>query len=583
MDILLKKKDRLEHLLRQLEQRECDRIEYRSRLAKQVDMQRHAIEVLEKDICEAERAFLEKRGKFEMLKNEVARYKKDALVGVRSELEALYRHMFEEASGIRLSTSFSAFAEFTKLRSLMERNVFRGLGKRLLKLYGEGKERLRRRIVEQVEQKLQDKHAVHELMFNMKFLRRYEEYFSEQAMESFLHERMARGFEYHFMSDKDSNRLDKPEWFLDFILAKLRESKEVFDMYMGLGRSGDASEGVAGSFEGVVGKTHELVEMKVDEMSRCSSKQKRSLVLHLGVQVMRFRYEVYEGYGVVLEFPKLGAMLCKEQREYVRQMLARTHGMKHTKWFDGYRELSRDCLLYIHRFRGLDRGFAMDDAMRTIVDYNRVFLESLRYISRQEIRVLCWVYSEFERLKAFLLEQESEIVFDSRLSMQSKTMRVRSSEGMQDMLHDAVLGSLERISEFNSENLKLIMSLARNDAAEALRAMRRFVQDPNGASRSLVADVCRCLEDYRECMSYEAVKQGMKGKIDGFVLEEVILKHKLGSQEYFELVEVIRRLKEEFGDEGWKSEMGCRCVGEVFEGKEDGEGSLFKMVKDLYE
>lgn len=583
MDILLRKKSHLEHQLQQFKQKERDRIERRNLLARQAIEQREAIEMVKKEIHGMELTLLEKREKFVSLKDEVSKYKKEALEKARNEFESLYREIFEEASRIRPSETFSTFGEFTKIKDLIERNMFRNLGRRLARFYSEEKEKLRSHILSQMQKKLEDNRRMHEVVFNMKFLSRYEQYFSEKVMESFLYERISKGFEYHFLSDRDSNRLDKPEWFLDFILAKLKESKVIFDIYLDLNKKDIEGGEFDGRFEDLISRVCDLIRMKIEEISGCSSKQKRNLILHLGMEVIKFRYEICHDYSVILEFSELGGVLCKEQKKHVHEKLSKIHEARHVKWFGGYRELLRECLLYIYRFRALDSVFEMDDAIQIIVDYNRVFLESLRYINRQEIKVLCWVYSEFERLKAFLLDQESEVVFDTRLNMESKIVNVKKNGNAQDMLHEAVTGSLEKISEFNSENLKLIMSLAANDTDEGLRPIKRFFHDPSRTFRNLVIDVGRYLDDYKECLSYNAIKRDVKERVDGVVLEEIILKCRLETSEYFELAETIKRLEEMFGEGEWKSRMALECVGDIFEGRDPGEGPLSKMIKALYE
>ncbi|KAG5860483.1 RINT-1-like protein [Encephalitozoon hellem] len=583
MDILLKKRDHLERQIQQFKQKESDRMEYKSRLEERAEEQKRAIEAVEKEIHGMELVLLEKKEKFVCLKEEVSKYKKEILDRSRGEYRSLYIEIFEEASRIRPSTSFSTFGEFSRIEDLIGKNVFRNLGRRLKRFYSEEKEKLRKYILSQIEKKLEDKRKMHEVVFNMKFLSRYEQHFSENVLEHFLYERTSKAFEYHFLSDRDSNRLDKPEWFLDFILAKLKESREIFDMYLDLNKKDTKADGLDGRFGDLVKRMCDLIKTKTEEISGCNSKQKRNLILHLGMEIMKFRYEVYHDYSIILEFPELGHTLCKEQKKYVREKLSKIHESRHVKWFGGYKELLRECLLYIYRFRALDSAFGIDDAIQTIIDYNKIFLESLRYINRQEIRVLCWVYSEFERLKTFLLDQESEVVFDARLSMESKVVDVKKNGDSQDMLHEAVTGSLERVSEFNSENLKLIMSLAANDASEGLRPIRKFFHDPSRIFRNLVIDIGKYLDDYRECLSYDAIKRDLKERTDMFVLEEIILKYRLETSEYFELAEMIRRLEEVFGEGEWKSEMALECVGDIFEGRDAGQGPLSEIIRSLYE
>lgn len=582
MDALLKKKDSLERRLEELRDRREDRISRRDDLAAGIRLRKDELEKTRTNLRTVKSVLLEKKQRFMLLRKEVVAYKKSRLEDVREEHERLYRSIFEEASRIRPSTSFSTFAEFTRIKELMDRNVFRHLGRRLDRFYMEEKERLRKHILEQLEKRMQDKRKVHELIFQVKFLHRYEDYFGENIAIDFLYNKLLRGFEYHFMSSKESNRLDKPEWFLDFILAKLGEYREFFGIYeetrvRNVVSPGDNRDAVDASFGDLVQRCCSLVEMKIEETVECSSKQRRSLLLNLGAQVRRFRSEVHSSYGVSLDFSSLGAVLCKEQRSYVRRRLSEIHGSRYVSWFGGYKELSRECLFCIYRFRDLDFGFGMEDVVRPIIEYNAVFLESLRYINREEIRAICLLFSEFEEYKTFLLELENEMMFDSRL-----VIAPGSGSREDETFCEAVSASLEEISDFNSGNLRLIMSLAANDAGNGLRSMRRFLYDPNEASRSLMVDISRFLEDYRDCASYKAVEHMVKEKVDTFILEDILLRYKLDTEQYFEVVELLKKLKELFEDEDWKSDVASKYVGNVFEGVE-GNGSLFKIIRKLYE
>lgn len=567
MDVLARKKESLEKRLQDLHRREVERGAQRARLAECLDAQRSNLEERRLDLENIRAALLEKRRRFLLLKNEVRAYKKTRINGVRADLEVLYRQIFEEASQIHPSQGLSAFSDFSRIKDLMRRNVFAGLGRRLGRFYNEQKEALKSHVLEQIAARMQDKRRIHEMMFYMRLLHRYEEHFQEAVIVDFLYERLLRGFEYHFMSSKESNRLDKPEWFLEFILQKIAEDRDVFEMYSNVQGSEERTD-----FRDLVLRSCSLIEIKMGEIAESGSRQKRNLLVNLAVHLLRFQTQILKTYDVRVDLSGVGFALCREQRDHVQRRLAETHEKKYVHWFEGYRELSKECLLYIHRFRMLDTEFKMECVVQTIIEYNTVLLESLRYINREEVRVLCLLYSEFEEFKVFLLDQENEIVFDSRLT-------VEPLDG--DGFCDAVLEAVEMISRFNSENLQLIMSLATNDVISVLRLLRGFVYSPGETARAFVADAGRLLEDYRRCSSYEAVKSRMQEKIDAFVLEEILLHHRLDTEQYFEAVELLKRLRELFGDAEWKSEAGCRCVGHLFEGTE-GAGSLFGIVKELY-
>lgn len=581
MDELMNRKHQLQSKLDMLHARKQSKIDRDALLAQKISQQKETLAQLKRDLRDTHAVIIEKRRLLGKLQSELEAYKKDVIKNAEQKLEAQYIGIVDDMNKICPSMTFSTFGEFAKLRALIDKNVFNRLGKRLNAMHTQEKEKLKAYILSQIDKRMDGKRVLHELVFYMRFLRKYDEYFEEDAMGEYMHGRLLSGFEYHFMSDRESNRLDRPEWFLDYLRQRIKEGKELFSMYMHEktpSESGNPS--VQSGFKSFVSKAMELIDMKSKEVSECSSKQKRNLMLHFGKEVIKFCNEVYRKYEIAVKIASIGEMLRKEQRMYFRKRICAIHEMKYKKWFEGYKDVTRECLMYMHGFRMLDIGSVMDEIVGWIVEYNRVFLESLRYVNRKEIDVLCRSYSEFEMYKEFLVEQESEIVFDSKLSISEDVPEMEGS--CREVLHDAVQGSLESVSRFNVESFRMIMTLAANDASSILRILGRFVYNPSGTARNLIAEVGRELDDYRQCVSFSAVRQCFKERIDEYVLEEVILKHRLDGEQYFELTDMISRLKEVFEEEEWKCEIGCRYVGDIFNGREKDE-PLFKIIQNLYE
>ncbi|TBU14781.1 hypothetical protein CWI40_090580 [Ordospora colligata] len=579
MDALLNRKHQLQNKLDMLHAKKQSKIDQDAQVARNISQHKETLVQLNIDLIGIRTVLIEKRRLIEKLQSEIEIYKKEVIKNAEQKLKTQYIGIVDEMNKIRPSMTFSTFGEFAKLKILIDNNVFNRLEKRLNAKYIQEKEKLKAYILSQIDKRIDGKRVLHELVFYMRFLRKYDEYFEEDVIGDYMCSRLLSGFEYHFMSDRESNRLDRPEWFFDFIQQRAKEAKELFEMYENMsGESGSLD--VHNGFKRFVSKAMELTEMKSKEVSECNSKQKRNLMLHFGREAIKFCSEMHKKYGIAVGTVSIGDALHKEQTIYFSKRISAIHEMKYRKWFEGYKDVSRECLMYMHGFRMLDTGCMMDDVIRWIVEYNRVFLESLRYVNREEIEVLCRTYSEFEMYKEFLIEQESEIVFDSKLNISVDMPEIEGSK--KDVLHYAVQRSLEDVSKFNSESFRMIMKLAANDANNILRILGRFVYNPSGTARNLIVEAGREMDDYRQCVSFSAVRRCFKEKIDEYVLEEVILKHRLDGEQYFELVDMIGRLKELFEDDEWKCEIGCKYVGDIFNGREIDE-PLFRIINGLYE
>jgi hypothetical protein len=584
MDGLMKRKGYLEEKLVGLQQ-ERDTIENnKSRLENLINKKKAELEGGREAMLCIQGIIRDKRRTFDLLRSEVKAYKLQKLEERREFYRNKYNETLERMREITITTSLSSFGEYDKLRSLIEKNIFRGLGRRLSNLYNEKRSELKKFILAQMSRKMEDKKKVHELIFYMKFLGRYEEYFGECVMVDHLFGMVSDGFEYHFMCNRDSNRLDKPEWFFEFLELKFAECRELLDMYQRCGGgSTEALRGSAGiepSFKDILLRSCALIEHKINELNESKSRQRRNLLLHFASQLIKFQSNVFRLYDVFLEFSGFGLVLAQEQKDYVYEKLADIHEARYVTWFNGYKELSKECILYVYKFGSLDSVFTLDYLVDNVIGYNTVFLESLRYIKREEIRVLCHLYSEFEECKLYLLDQENDVVFDSRLAAGATKRTGRGEEGME--MYDVVLTSIEKISAFNHENLKLILSLANNDVSVSLRTIRKIVYAPSETSRNFIVEVSRFLEDYKPCSSYRAVTEMVKERIDSFLLQNVLLKHKLSSEQYFELNDFLQRLKVLFEDKDWRCDVAVKCIGSLFEGRES-EGPLFGTIKELYE
>jgi hypothetical protein len=203
-------------------------------------------------------------------------------------------------------------------------------------------------------------------------------------------------------------------------------------------------------------------------------------------------------------------------------------------------------------------------------------VKEMRYIKRKEIHVLCHLYSEFENLKRFLDEYTGDLLINSP---QAQTV------GRVDLF------SLDtsKLSKFNNKNLQLIKNIALNDVLIALKRIRNFIYLLDKERVSFLIDLSSILNDYEKNMehSFMAVEKCMFERVDSFLLDMIVVVTKFEPEQYFAFRDFFRSIKESFkhcSGNKWKTDMGCKCVEDIFNGRECdfNDDPLFKLIYDNY-
>lgn len=82
-----------------------------------------------------------------------------------------------------------------------------------------------------VDSKLQDPKQIADLIYYINFNNNYEMHFDEDMFVPYLFKIIEKGFEIHFLSDRESNGLDKLEWLFEFTMKKYDECERVIQIY----------------------------------------------------------------------------------------------------------------------------------------------------------------------------------------------------------------------------------------------------------------------------------------------------------------------------------------------------------------
>lgn len=488
-----------------------------------------------------------KKIEFEEFKDIVKRYRKDQRENIKFEYIKKIQSLISEINLIKIEFKLSVFKKFDIIKAI-NTEKFENLNSHKLNYINEQKIVIRTNILDSIKETIEDELKLNDLIFNIGFIVKFENYFDEVVFIEFVYSLVKNPFLYHFASDRESNRMDKPEWFFDYLLEKYQlyfTSVTIYD---------HKNEKNSSSMPDLIKMTQSLIYIKIKEILKCKSEQKRNLTLHF---VKRFKIysEIVENqFGYNIDLSEIGYLLSKSQTNYINNELSRISELNYMLWFENYRTLCKDCIFYIKNYRSFDKNFQLFDLISGIISYTKSFIENLRFINRDEVKAICFLFSEFENLKNYIQELENEILV---------------ADG--NKVLDISTKSLLEISNLNYDIMRLIKKLVSNDVDEILKKIQYFNFTSTEVKRVFVVNLSRFLEDYKYCVYFDLIERLVFVQIDDYLYEEILLKIRFSNDEYSEFLRFYKNIKEYFsvtkGDCAWRSDKGCTCIEAIFEGK----------------
>lgn len=494
--------------------------------------------------------------KIEALEENLKAYKAGVKEAGRASLMEEYGKVLAEISRMDFSLSPRVFDSFRALRS-MESAKFGNMRRRIREKYEAERNALRQSLEDGVSMHIRAECGLHKAFLYLKYMQKYDAFFGEDIFTAYFFKDMVDNFTYHFLSGKETNRLDKPEWMFKFLYEKCEECSRFFDAF-------------AKPFGGFLKKLEEVVNIKARELGGCISEQKRSLIWHFADEFIVFSRSISEKYGHVLGSAEVCGMLMENEDQYVENALMKVYSTEYTRWFREYRSLVDESLYFHRRYRCL--GCRTLDVFARLVDRITkscsIFIDQMRFISKEEIRVLGYFYSEMERLKSFVNEEEADLFLHC------------DDETEVNMIQQANA----KIVRFGQHCLGLLKLLAENDVQKLLRNVRNFSYTQESDLVSFAIDLTQMLQNYKSCVSYSVLQSHVQRCVDRFLVDQVVLRDKLSSENYLRFIDFFGRVRDVFGGAGdWKTEAGIRCIECVFSGQEFSEdSSLFRAVSELY-
>lgn len=492
--------------------------------------------------------------KIRMLRRVVEEYRNSKRQDARVALAREYAETVEKARHIDFDLNLDVLEKFEALKSL--RGRFEGLNRRIDAKYAYEKSRLKDHLYKEALDNIGDPKGLHRMFLYLRFIQKYEEAFEEDIFTGLFFEDISRNFTYHFLSDKETNRLDKPEWMFKFLHEKLRSYSQFFGAF-------------SKPLSGLLVRVPELVNIKARELEKCNSDQKKSLVWHFVDEFEAFSDAVLEEYDHAFDGAEICSLLLGTERDHVEATLLQIHDMGYTQWWDEYRKLATECLYFYRKYRSIEQRcinvfvYLMDN----IIESCKIFIDQMRFISRKEVKVLCHFYSQIESFKAFVSEEETEIFLQCENELEISTLQKMTS----------------KVTRFNKENLSLLLSLIENDVSQLLRHIRGFSRVQENDRVSFVIDLTTVLHDYKRCVSYRVLATHCQKQVDSFLVDQIVVKHKMDSEQYLQFRELFKSLQNVFGDQHWNTSAGLDCIEAIFNGTECCVNKpLHKRIEELY-
>lgn len=511
-------------------------------------------------ISNMKKNYKEKVQKFGTLRKLVKEYKTDQKEMLEKEYKKQILRAIEEINQLNFSLKLSVFKAFDSLKAI-DTSLFPILNIKKTEFINIQRSILKKRIFNEINLTINNESKIADLVFYINFIIKYELYFEESVFIPFFIKKIEKEFEYHFLSDKETNRLDKPEWFLEFLTKKYTEYENIIQIYSDCRIKNNLSEK---NITEIVIKTQHLVLEKLIEISKLESTQQRNLMLNFISKYKDYTINIMDIYSISLNIDEISHILSTIQSNYIKTELIRIHELKYVQWSAEYKRLCKDSLFYTYKYGKIDKKFKFKDLINQIINHTRNFIDNLRFINREEIRVVSFIFSELEELKKYILEEVSEL----SLSF--------SYNGESD-----IESSIDKITIFNSDVFKLIKKLAVNDVENSLNKIIYFTYSSNEIRRTVIVELIRIIGEYKGCIYSDLVEKAMQERADQFIFDEFLLKIRFSSDEYLEFRGFYRSLKKIFPEFLWKSDDACKCVDAIFEERTE-TGQLFKSISSLY-
>ncbi|ELQ76241.1 ER to golgi transport protein/RAD50-interacting protein 1 [Trachipleistophora hominis] len=437
-----------------------------------------------------------------------------------------------------------------------------------------------------------------DLLIKMEDMYAIEQFFHECIFVNMIYAKIYDTFSFHFFTQKETNRLDKPEWYFKFLLDQLDKYKFVcacYDSVVLENKKSKINKNVISqrlqegfleenelksnerSMNSLIERIYSIVEIKLNELRKCKSGQKRNLLLHFTEEYLVFKRELREKYSVNFNIMELADNIMRVQKGYIANNLHEIHCGDSKEWFESYQKIYKENFFLAFSYVSLQNNIfndLIDFISSLIVEYQEVFIDKMSFVGKEEKRMLCFLVVGIDKLKNFLRLEESLFI----LQLENKTVDFNV-----EILKNIHIDTLKFI-DFNNSNIKLLKTIAYHEISQVLVNLMYF----NGITKKSLVQSCselsKIMTFYNEQLGpYKILTESyIFDKIDNFIIDKIVLQNRFDSDVLFmykDLVQRIMHMCEKKTD--WMCLKACKNLEDIFNGVTEGD-SLFKKIYAVY-
>lgn len=420
-----------------------------------------------------------------------------------------------------------------------------------------------------------------------------ERIFNEQIFTNLIYSKIYDEFSFHFFTEKETNRLDKPEWYFQFLSDKLRQFKFICKCYDRLAadesvRSIENSTKFRGAHKNlksnsinlIISKIYDILEIKINEIRKSKSKQRRNLLFYFIEKFLKFKKEIMEEYQVDMKMYELSEIVLKIQKNFiidefdiVQSQDEKSAMAQLDNWFLNYEKIYKENFLLAFSYVELQSDIFNNLILfisTSIVEYLNDFIERLNFYSEEEKQVFSRVLRGVCDLKRYLREEELKFL-------------VQIEKNQTFFKHISV--DNEPIHKFINENLVTLKKIVKSDFVQILMNFSYFDTMTDEKMIKYTGALTKRVNWYFKWLGTHKylIESFIFNEIDEFVVAKIILQRKFDSDKLFlfrDFVKKISNLNE--NKKEWKCLTGYSHLKSIFNGNTQGD-EYFAKIYSLYQ
>lgn len=504
------------------------------------------------------------------LKNELTNYKKQQIKQNKEQLQKQLNELKERLKNIKIQKNKEIFTTFTKIKELMKDSeqfkIFKSL---LTRKYKKLKEKFKNNICNFVKIKIENKNEIEALFEGLDVLIEYENYFDENIIFDIFYENISLEFQKHFV---EKSRIDKPEWFFNFLLNKISLFKNFYKYYkIRRGKKEYKTDSIFIFYE----KINSLIKIKFYEISKIKSKQKINVIHHFIEEYKKYIEELENEEDKLLidiqnkkipNIPEINEMFFENQKEYLRQQMLKCYKLDFQKWFSCYKKIISENILMCQQLK-IDYKI-IKFLINEIAVFLTIFVENINFSDFEEKKTIRKIFTKIQELNSFIKIEEQELILNL-LEIKNKNNSIES-----EMANIELSFNTDLLIKANHKIFKIIKNLQEEDVYELCHKILNFRSFTERRQTEFILEFQNIIEVYDNLNILY-----MKSIFDNFLIENIIFKIKLNGEYFLKFKEIFYFVKELFEDKNWNTENYIKIIGNVFDGNDLADERLKSLYK----